>query len=399
MTLLTLLLITSPVFSSIEVNGTVNYHNEDKTPLVGVKVLLKDLNGNIVAEEISGTDGEYSFQNVNPGDYILTAESDMSFDVVDMEDVYNLLLHLLGQNDFDEMQLLAADINQDNAVDWNDYWDMVIQWYLYGEEYMIGDLIFDEQIISIGAEQLKSAQNTNVSASSSGDTTDGNPLPTIKNEKRKFELILNEEIIVTNHSTKDIYLRNIKEISGFGLILNIVNASSIIDEITTLSKDMKYVITDNQVRINYINSANETLDLSKPLLIIKFFESSQSQSINVDKESHFLGSDGTVVTVNISIPKNILNEPESKLNSVYPNPMTEFANINFDLAQTESLRTEVYTVYGQLVASIDQGSYASGTSEIILKRNELNLKSGTYIVRLIADKSNKVIGSRSIIIQ
>ena len=81
LTLLTLLLITSPVFSSIEVNGTVNYHNEDKTPLIGVKVLLKDLNGSIVAEEISGEDGEYSFQNVNPGDYILTAESDLSFDV------------------------------------------------------------------------------------------------------------------------------------------------------------------------------------------------------------------------------------------------------------------------------------------------------------------------------
>ncbi len=403
MTLLTLLLITSPVFSSIEVNGTVNYHNEDKTPLIGVKVLLKDLNGSIVAEEISGEDGEYSFQNVNPGDYILTAESDLSFDVVDMADVYSLLMYLLGEKEYDEMQMLAADINQDNAVDWNDYWDMVIQWYLNGEEFIIGDLIFENIPIQVRLEQLKSASSTtSVTGTSSGNTNsnnnDGNPVPTIKDDPNNFSLLLNEEITMADELTQKVFIRQANEISGFGLILNIQNASIIIDGLTTLSDEMKYVITDNQVRINYVNNSKEILDLSKPLLSIKFKEHTDQKNINIDESSHFLGLDGNKVYVTISIPKNTPEESLDQLNSIYPNPMVESSKISFKLAESSSIRTEIYTIYGQLVASIDNGNFGKGLSEITLNKNQASLNSGTYILRLVAS-TNKVIGSQSFIVQ
>ena len=183
------------------------------------------------------------------------------------------------------------------------------------------------------------------------------------------------------------------------MILNIQNAQNAIEEIIVCSEDMKFVINDNQVRINYIKTSIESLNLNKAFLTIRFKSIDEIREIQVDESSHFLGKDGSATVVDISIPKNSIEKPLSKLNSVYPNPMTEFAKISFDLAESSGLRTEVYTVYGQLVASIDQGNYTAGTSEILIKRKQLNLRSGTYIVRLIAQESNEIIGSRSIIIQ
>ena len=60
--------------------------------------------------------------------------------------------------------------------------------------------------------------------------------------------------------------------------------------------------------------------------------------------------------------------------------------------------TESLSLWGQLVASIDNGNFGKGLSEITLNKNQASLNSGTYILRLVAS-TNKVIGSQSFIVQ
>lgn len=379
-----LLLFATPLFSNVDVKGTVNYHNENKTPLSGINVFLKDLNGNIIAEDITKNQGKFTFKNVQPGTYKLTASSDLTFDLIDLSDAYLLLGYLLNNVEFTNMQLLAADINQNGTVDWDDYWDLVNGWFVNGERGMIGNLLFEEKEIIVEAGQFKAAPIIEGTANGDTDPPDRDIKPIIKNLSKNFEVVQSD-----NNSSKDyddqkypVYFKSESKISGFMLVFNIKNGIEFIQDVLS-SDEINYSITNNQVRISWLNYKNEMVNEEIP--VVSFLIDAQNAEqieLELDKSSHLIDGNGKKIQAKIILPQFINRDNENELAPIYPNPVSESATIEYSINNDYHVSLDLYNASGQLIYSLVNENQSSGMYKVTLNTQLLNLQSGNYIYKL-----------------
>ncbi|MEI8201659.1 MAG: T9SS type A sorting domain-containing protein [Bacteroidota bacterium] len=67
---------------------------------------------------------------------------------------------------------------------------------------------------------------------------------------------------------------------------------------------------------------------------------------------------------------------------VYPNPVSDFANINFTIPQSGNVMINIYDLSGRIVKSQDMGHQAKGTNKYTLDCT--GFQNGTYIVQMIS---------------
>lgn len=92
---------------------------------------------------------------------------------------------------------------------------------------------------------------------------------------------------------------------------------------------------------------------------------------------------GDYNVVGISHPKP---KEEKKSLLIYPNPARNNTSIEFELENTGMVTVQVYDIRGKEVKRVvNKETYASGTHTV--KFNVSDLKMGTYIVRVVADKT------------
>lgn len=401
LTFLTLLVFSLPLYSNVDVKGTVNYHNENKTPLGGINVLLKDLNGNIIAQELSTDDGEFIFKDVIPGTYKLTATSDKIFDLVDLADAHLLLGYLLNNIELDEMQLLAADLNQDKIVDWQDFAGFMNGWFVNEERQRIGELIFQEREIIVEDAQFKSEPMIEGAAGGDTDPPVRDIKPVMKNLNKNFEVVFSE-----NSSTMDsddqkypIYFKSDSKISGFMLVFNIQEGIEYVQDVLS-SYEINYSIANNQVRISWINYKNETVDEGIP--VISFLIDAQKAEqikLEVDKSSHIIDENGKKVQAEIILPLLINKENENELAPIYPNPVSESATIEYSINNDYYVSLELYNTSGQLISSLVSKNQSSGKYRVKINTQLLNLKSGNYIYRLSCKGEKPFLDAKILIVK
>lgn len=70
------------------------------------------------------------------------------------------------------------------------------------------------------------------------------------------------------------------------------------------------------------------------------------------------------------------------LGNIFPNPAENNATLEFTLPKTENVKVEVYNVVGQLVNTVANGTYASGTHTVNI--NAENMKPGVYVYTITA---------------
>jgi flagellar hook assembly protein FlgD len=66
--------------------------------------------------------------------------------------------------------------------------------------------------------------------------------------------------------------------------------------------------------------------------------------------------------------------------TVFPNPATEVAAVNFYLRSANTVKMEVYNTLGELVQSTTANNFAAGANSI--EFNGTNLNKGLYFVNL-----------------
>ncbi|MCF8371428.1 MAG: T9SS type A sorting domain-containing protein [Bacteroidales bacterium] len=67
--------------------------------------------------------------------------------------------------------------------------------------------------------------------------------------------------------------------------------------------------------------------------------------------------------------------------SIFPNPVVDNAQIEFDLRSTENVKLMVFDLQGKMVNEIDMGKYAPGNHSVNVDFSQLN--PGTYIVNML----------------
>ncbi|MBI3580246.1 MAG: T9SS type A sorting domain-containing protein [Ignavibacteriales bacterium] len=89
------------------------------------------------------------------------------------------------------------------------------------------------------------------------------------------------------------------------------------------------------------------------------------------------GTPVDVETPDLTIPKNFV------LEDVFPNPFNPSTTIRFGLPERSSVKIEVYSVLGKLIATLAAQEMQHGFHQINWKAD--NVASGTYLVRMTAE--------------
>ncbi len=98
---------------------------------------------------------------------------------------------------------------------------------------------------------------------------------------------------------------------------------------------------------------------------------------------------------NVGIENNNINN-ESKNVKIYPNPIVNEFNIEFNYNRNEIAQLSIYNVYGQEIININNINIKNGNNIIPVKINE-NVKNGVYFCKIISD-NNEIISSSRIVV-
>lgn len=102
--------------------------------------------------------------------------------------------------------------------------------------------------------------------------------------------------------------------------------------------------------------------------------------------------DMTFEIVGINDPDKPANEIVSEI-AVYPNPVTDFATLSFNLMTTSNVQVTVYSLNGLAVKDFNGGNVSSGLHDITLDCTDL--KSGAYLVKIVA--GNELLSAKMIV--
>ena len=98
---------------------------------------------------------------------------------------------------------------------------------------------------------------------------------------------------------------------------------------------------------------------------------------------------GLDVTVLGNALSDEIENAESVSFKVWPNPAKDFAQISFELKETEQVRLEIYSLDGKLIQSIFNGN-AMGKIPYQRKIDLSNLAAGNYNCRLLTENGNSM---------
>jgi PKD repeat protein len=75
---------------------------------------------------------------------------------------------------------------------------------------------------------------------------------------------------------------------------------------------------------------------------------------------------------------------------VYPNPYTEYFQIDFVLSVSEEVSVQLYDLSGKLLMSREEGSLGAGSHSIVVADVASNLPAGTYLLKLNAGNQSRM---------
>ena len=118
--------------------------------------------------------------------------------------------------------------------------------------------------------------------------------------------------------------------------------------------------------------------------------------VNEAQEIIWAGGDFTYTT-NVELAYDIIidiNETLSSNNiSIYPNPITNIANIEFSLLKNNDVSIAIYDILGKNIKNLYQGEMMSGANNVQMNVSELN--EGIYFVKL--QINNQIITKKIVI--
>lgn len=386
MSVFTVLIFTVNSYSQSLVSGHVYYHGNTTAPLEDVTVELIDTAGTVFDSDETNVDGLYQIGNVPDGTYILNAYTSQDPGGVDLADSYLIFLYLMNLYSLDPIQEIAADVDGDGVVEWDDYWSIVNYWFLYGIPFPIGDWVFETVEISVSGRP----DGVDVGSSSTADT-DGSYMP----GTRPIQTVLTNhnynKILGTNEEFELIFTGNCEiPISGMGLIINYPEDMVTITDVLMQQKNMNYNISDGKIKISWIDMKfiNFILKENDPLITLKLkttnkFINCGKLNININEESHFFDRRGYKIdNLTLSFPSIESKTSNLELITNYPNPFNEYTNFEYLLHEDANVTLKIYNLLGKEIATIVNNYQTQGLYSYTFNLSDFNLKQGAYIYKI-----------------
>lgn len=387
------LLFATQAISQSDLSGSVLYHKKANKPVPSVNLNLIDTDGNIVATTTTATNGTFNFVNVPYGTYSMEASTAISAGGINLGDALLMSLHLLNIYPFNPLQKLAADVDGDGTVTWNDYFTVLVGWFVQGYPYPTGPWVFETTTYT------HSGNKTNwptVGGSSSGDVN-GTFVPSTRDLPAL-------EVNYTNQALANNFILNIEagqvtEISAMGMIINYAGAEVNITRVSSPLGELEYTAENGQIRASWINNniIGQSIENGSPVLVIEGNTTAAYKGgdlkFELDSRSHLVNCEGNLVAASYSVPMLIAGE---HLSGNYPNPFNGNTTINYILPEDGFVSINLYNQHGQLVKVITSREATAGNYQV--QFNSEGLNAGMYYYTLQTKGQNPLNETRRMVI-
>ena len=389
-----LMLATSQLFAASDINGSVLYHHKQNKPIPSVNLDLVDANGIVVATTITALNGTYNFVNVPYGTYTLKANTNIKAGGVNMGSALSMFKHLSNIYPFSPIQKLAGDVDGDGTITWEDYWAVVIDWFVLRKPFPVGDWVFQE--VTFAHTGAKTNVPT-IGGSSSGDVN-GSFVPSTR-DVAALEVDYTSQSI-DHEFTTGIYAKDITEASAMGLVIAYPENQISINEVECQLGETNMSIENGMIRISWVNQlfGTTSIDPNQPILTLKGNTTDKYDGreiiFDLSPVSHFCDAKGEQISTRFTLPK--LTAAESHLGSNYPNPFVGSTNIEYILPSDGKVTINLFNQQGQLVKTLLNEFQATGTHSIQV--NAEGLQPGIYLYNLTTEGTNRINETKRMII-
>ena len=383
-----ILLVVAPLsfLAKTSYKGQVVYNNKNQTPLKGVEVVLKNLDGTVVATQYTDEKGKYKFEDIEESVYVLDADYDAEPGGVDIRDLFLIVKHLWGIKNLEGISYVASDVDGSGKIDWNDYWDFLVGWLINGRDFKAGKWVFQERTIDLNGTEMKVGNGDLMLSTGDGD---GGYEPGVKNSPVGVELSSLGVIPVSKDNFYEIpvHYTGQKSIGGMSLVFN-YSEDVIIEAVSSQIDNLNYSFEDGSLRISWLNTNNgiNVIDNNKPLFTIKTRlanELIEASIFSLNNESQLINLEGlTIHDTSLTMPiiESELEAPELK--DIYPNPVRDNAKIEYKLVHDSDVILSIFNTNGQKITELVNTVQSAGEYQIEFNVNNFNLSSGMYVYRL-----------------
>jgi len=367
---------------SYTLSGQLTYDNNASTILNNASVLLKQ-GSNVVQQTSTDAQGNYLFNNVQTGDYLLTGASDKAWGGVNSTDALKVTRYFVGLISLPGVRGLAADVNGSGFVNAADGLLVAKRFVGINNSFLVGDWAFATDTVHFSG---LSNQTSNLKAVVYGDV-DGSYIPPAKMES---------SIVLANQDfTKPapdgiteipLSVTSGMEVGAVSLVMQIPDwVTEIVNVSTAAEGTLLYHVEEDALRIAWYSLSPMKLEAGKPLLSI--FCRLNPEALSLDDKwipgpnSQLADESGIPYdNVTITLPEVIADVNAFYLGQNIPNPFTQTSEISWFMPEQGTLTLKVINLLGQEVLTLAEGQFVAGLHQVHL--NASDLQAGTYNYRI-----------------
>jgi len=386
-----LVIISTLVLANPEtkISGYV-YYGDSQATLDNVTIELINSNNNIIATTVSNLIGYYEFTNIPYGEYYMECTTNNEWNECTVLDANLVYEYLLNISPLDELQILAADVNNDDIIDFEDA-QMIVDRYLDSiSAFPAGDWVFKEAMVTVS--EGDDDKNKDIKGKSAGDIEVVYTPPESKGMYGIYAMA-DKTIDAKNYTELLIPLKFDRdvELTTLSLVLTYPQNDIIVEDITSKLDGLQFNIKNGEIRIGWAGKGSiERISANEEFLFLKVKTKSgikvnNTINFNINKISEISDASGErIYGTTMFIPNIKVLELETELQQNYPNPFTNTTCINYKISVSANVSISIFDAIGQLVYKTENKTIEAGEHNYNFDGSKL--QSGMYFYRI--DVSN-----------
>lgn len=363
--------VTANAQTGQDITGQLLYHFN--APMSNATVSLYDATGNLAGVTTTNGQGMYSFSNVPDGTYSIVFSTSQSAGGVNLQDAFLVMMRLLNLITFNPIQTLAADVNNNGYVDWNDYTIILVGYLNQGNPFN-NPWAFQNLTVTV-----PSRSGLLSSSSSSGDVN-GSYQPTKSGDQWMGSEFFTEYQLVKGAAREiGIYTSRLTGMAGMHLVLEIPSGLTL-NRVGSELDNLNYTISNNMLRITWLDLDGGGISFSPeaPLFNLEVSATETATegaacAFRLLPESHLISRSGEIISgASLVLPSVSITQGVTTSATAYPNPFREQVNIAYQLESEAQVVIRLFDQAGRLAGEIENThQVAAGSYQAIFDGNSL----------------------------
>jgi hypothetical protein len=391
-------------------DGYITYNNIYNTELNGITVQLKNAADQVIATTISGVNtetwigGYYSFDNIAPGTYKLSAFHSGDWAGVNATDALIDQLVFLGLYTFNHFDSIIGNVNADGAINPTDALWIKMRSINKINYFPAGDWKFNNAptITVLGTQDTT---HYDFKGACVGDVNYSN-IPYFKAAPTVG--IIDEGVvnILPNESFNyNVRLSHAAELGAMTLFLNYDQNLVDVEEVVSAPEGTQYTLGNGTLNLAWSDPNSLTLTDKDPIITLKLkakVENAQaSELFSVNAGSEFADPKAGIINLDLKMGNISTLTAGAYSLANFPNPFRNSTTITYTLPEQGHVKLVITNMYGETLKGLVDADQIAGTYNVVVNPSEISLSSGVYLYKIEVNgvstfftKTNKMVLSK-----